>query len=82
MFAIAFYIAARSVSPKSIVRDYVLIAAFGIVPFLFIRSDNYYGRILSTVWACVNYVTWVNVIFIIHWTLFISIFCFRRYIFA
>jgi hypothetical protein len=33
MFAIAFYIAARSVSPKSIVRDYMLIAAFGIVLF-------------------------------------------------
>jgi hypothetical protein len=33
MFAIAFYIAARSVTPKSIVRDYMLIAAFGIVLF-------------------------------------------------
>jgi hypothetical protein len=33
MFAIAFYIAARSVTPKSMVRDYMLIAAFGIVLF-------------------------------------------------
>jgi hypothetical protein len=33
MFSIAFYIAARSVTPKSIVRDYMLIAAFGIVLF-------------------------------------------------
>jgi hypothetical protein len=33
MFAIAFYIAARSVTPQSIVRDYMFIASFGIVLF-------------------------------------------------
>lgn len=33
MFAIAFYIAARSVTSHSIVKDYMFIAAFGIVLF-------------------------------------------------
>ena len=55
LFGVAFWIVVRSFSPDNIVRDYMIISAFGLI-LLFVSNQAVYGYCsLSTIWTC-NYI--------------------------
>ena len=58
LFGVAFWIVVRSFSPDNIVRDYMIISAFGLILLFVSKKSKPVGSgycSLSTIWTC-NYI--------------------------
>ena len=79
MFAVAFYIASRSVNQESIVRDYMFVGAFIYRLVFLIGTDDGHGCLVSTVWHHLNHGNWIDIELSIHRAVLLCCFCFGRY---
>jgi hypothetical protein len=74
---VAFWTVARAIRESSLVRDYMIMSALGMV-VLFVSSQGTYKRILSSFLPCNRIICRIGLFYFNNRALLISCFCFSR----